>query len=251
MRSAAVGHQCVECVNEGAKSVRQPRGQFGGLRPSGGVPVVTYTLIAINVLAFILQMASPDLERRLVLWAPAVADGEWWRLITSAFLHYGIMHIAFNMLVLCVMGPQLEQTFGRLRYGALYGVSALGGSVLVYLLSPINSATAGASGAIFGLFGATFVVAKKLDLDVKPIIALIGLNVAFTLVVPLVTSQNISWQGHLGGLITGGLVAAALVYAPRERRNLVQAGAVVALLVVFVALIWWRTQTLLALVGLA
>jgi membrane associated rhomboid family serine protease len=213
--------------------------------------VVTYTLIAINVLAFILQMASPDLERRLVLWAPAVADGEWWRLITSAFLHYGIMHIAFNMLVLYVMGPQLEQMFGRLRYGALYGVSALGGSVLVYLLSPINSATAGASGAIFGLFGATFVVAKKLDLDVKPILALIGLNVAFTLVVPLITSQNISWQGHLGGLITGGLVAAALVYAPRERRNLVQAGAVAALLVVFVALIWWRTQTLLALVGLA
>lgn len=251
MRSAAVGHQCVDCVREGAKTIRQPRGQFGGLRPTGGVPVVTYTLIAINLLAFVLQMASPDLERQLVLWSPAVADGQWWRLLTSAFLHYGLMHIAFNMLVLYVMGPQLEQTFGRLRYGALYGVSALGGSVLVYLLSPLNSATAGASGAIFGLFGATFVVAKRLNLDVRPIIALIAFNVVFTLVVPLVTSQNISWQGHLGGLIAGGLVAAAFVYAPRERRNLVQAGAVVALLVVFVALIWWRTESLFAQFGIS
>jgi membrane associated rhomboid family serine protease len=213
--------------------------------------VVTYTLIAVNLLAFVLQTVSPDLERQLVLWSPAVADGQWWRLLTSAFLHYGLMHIAFNMLVLYVMGPQLEQTFGRLRYGALYAMSALGGSVLVYLLSPLNSATAGASGAIFGLFGATFVVAKRLNLDVRPIIALIGFNVVFTLVVPLVTSQNISWQGHLGGLVTGGLVAAALVYAPRERRNLLQAGAVVTLLVVFVALIWWRTQSLFAQFGIS
>lgn len=251
MRSAAVGHHCVECVNEGNKSVRQLRGQFGGVRPTGGTPLVTYTLIAINVLAFVVQMVSPDLERQLVLWAPAVADGEWYRLVTSAFLHYGIVHILFNMLVLYVMGPQLEQTFGRLRFGTLYGMSALGGSVLVYLLSPLNSATAGASGAIYGLFGALFIVAKRQNLDVRPIVALIGLNVAFTLIVPLVTSQNISWQGHLGGLIAGALVAAAFVYAPRQRQSLIQGGLVLALLVVFVALVWWRTQSLFAQFGLA
>jgi membrane associated rhomboid family serine protease len=251
MRSASVGHQCVECVNEGAKSIRQPVGRFGGKLAAGGTPIVTYALIAINLAAFVLQSASPALERQLVLWPPAVADGEWYRLVTSAFLHFGIVHILFNMLVLFVMGPQLEQAFGRLRFGALYGLSAIGGSVLVFLLAPLNSGTAGASGAVYGLFGATFVIARKLNLDVRPIVALIGLNVAFTLVVPLFTSQNISWQGHLGGLVTGGLVAAGFVYAPRARRNLVQAGLVVALLVVFVALIWWRTQSLYAQFGLA
>ncbi|MGB3481505.1 MAG: rhomboid family intramembrane serine protease [Mycobacterium sp.] len=250
MRSAAVGHQCVECVNEGAKSVRQPVGQFGGKRPGTAVPYVTYTLIAINVLAFLLQMASPDLERQLVLWPPAVADGQLYRLVTSAFLHYGIMHILFNMWALYVVGPQLELLLGRLRFGALYGLSALGGSVLVYLLSPLNTATAGASGAIFGLFGATFVIAKRLKLDVRWVVTLIGLNVAFTLVVPLISSHNISWQGHLGGLVTGGLVAAGFVYAPRDRRTLLQAGLVVALLVVFIASIWWRTQSLYAQFGI-
>jgi membrane associated rhomboid family serine protease len=250
MRSAAVGHQCVECVNQGAKTIRQPRGQFGG-RTYGAKPIVTYVLMAICVLAFVMQTTSPDLERQLVLWPPAVADGELWRLVTSAFLHYGITHLLFNMWALYVVGPSLEQVFGRLRYGALYGISALGGSVLVYLLSPLNSATAGASGAVFGLFGATFVVSKKLNLDVKAVLMLIGLNVAFTLVVPLISSQNISWQGHLGGLLAGGAIAAAFVYAPRKNRNLVQAGVVAAFLVLFGVLIWWRTQGLLAQFGLA
>jgi membrane associated rhomboid family serine protease len=252
MRSAAVGHQCVECVAEGNKSVRQARSPMGGgLRPAGALPVVTYSLIAVNLIAFVAQMAIPDFQTQLVLWSPAVADGQWYRLITSAFLHYGVMHILFNMLVLYVMGPQLEQLFGRLRFGALYGVSAIGGSVLVYLLAPLNTGTAGASGAIYGLFGATFVVAKRMNLDLRPVLAVIGLNVAFTLIVPLVSSQNISWQGHLGGLVTGALVTAAFLYAPRQRQSLVQAGAVVALLAVFIGLILWRTQSLYAQFGLA
>lgn len=252
MRSAAVGHQCVECVAEGNKNVRQARSPMGGgLRPAGALPVVTYSLIAVNLIAFVAQMAIPDFQSQLVLWSPAVADGQWYRLITSAFLHYGVMHILFNMLVLYVMGPQLEQLFGRLRFSALYGVSAIGGSVLVYLLAPLNTGTAGASGAIYGLFGATFVVAKRMNLDLRPVLAVIGLNVAFTLIVPLVSSQNISWQGHLGGLVTGALVTAAFLYAPRQRQSLVQAGAVVALLVVFIALILWRTQSLYAQFGLA
>ena len=250
MRSAAVGQHCVECVQEGAKTIRQPRGQFGG-RPQGDKPLVTYALIAMSVLAFIMQKAVPGFESQMVLWTPAVADGQVYRVATSAFLHYGITHLLLNMLVLYFMGPPLEQLLGRLRYGALYGLSALGGAVLVLLLSPLNSATAGASGAIYGLFGATFVVAKRLNLDVRPVLALIGFNVAFTLVVPLISSQNISWQGHLGGLIAGGLVSAAFVYAPRAHRNLVQGGVVVAFLLVCAGLIWWRSHTLLVMAGLA
>jgi membrane associated rhomboid family serine protease len=249
MRDAAVGHQCAECVGEGAKSVRQARTQFGGV-PSA-TPLVTYVLIAINVAMFALQMMSSELERALVLFSPAVADGEWYRLISSAFLHYGPTHILFNMWALYVVGPPLEAALGRLRFASLYLVSALGGSVLVYLLSALGAQTAGASGAIFGLFGATFVVGKRLNLDVRWVVGLIALNLAFTFVIPLISSQNISWQGHIGGLVTGAVIAAAYVYAPRHNRNAVQAGATVAVLVLFVALIWWRTAALLSMFGVA
>lgn len=239
MRSAAVGHQCVECVQEGAKTIRQPRTRFGG-RERSGTPVVTYALIAVNVLVFIVQMAVGNLERQLSLWPPAVADGQLYRLVTSAFLHYGATHLLLNMWALYVVGPPLESWLGRLRFGALYALSGLGGSVLVYLLTT-NSATAGASGAIFGLFGATFVVGKRLALDVRWVVAVIVINLVFTFVAPA-----ISWQGHLGGLVTGAVVAAAYVYPPKEARNLIQVAASALVLGVLVALVWWRTGVLVA-----
>jgi len=212
---------------------------------------VTYTLIGVNVLMFLLQSTSAGLERELVLWPPAVADGELYRLLTSAFLHYGLTHILFNMWALYIVGPPLEMALGRLRFGALYFLSALGGSVLVYLASALNAATAGASGAVFGLFGAMFVVGRKLNMDVRFVVVIIALNLAFTFVIPLISSQNISWQGHIGGLVTGAAVAAAFAYAPRARRDLVQAGAAVTVLLLFAGLIWWRTTELRALFGLA
>jgi membrane associated rhomboid family serine protease len=248
MRDAAVGHQCVECVREGARTVQAPRSHFAE-RQASTTPLVTYALIALNVLAFLLQTVSVGLQSRLTLWSPAVADGELYRLVTSAFMHYGVTHLLFNMWALYVVGPPLEMWLGRLRFGGLYALSALGGSVLVYLLSPLNAATAGASGAVFGLFGATFVVSKRLNLDVRGVVGLIVINVVFTLVVPMISSQAISWQGHLGGLVTGAVVAAAYVYAPRKRRNLIQAGVTVAVVVLFAVLMWWRTTDLLAAFG--
>lgn len=245
MRSAAVGHQCVECVRAGAKTVRSPRTQFGG-RERSGVPVVTYVLIGVNVAVFILQRASQALTRQFVLWPRHVADGELYRLVTSAFLHYGVAHLLLNMWALYLVGLPLETWLGRLRYTALYALSALGGSVLVYLLSPLDSGTAGASGAVFGLFGAVFVVARRLDLDVRGVVAVILINLAFTFVFPLVSSQQISWQAHIGGLVTGAVVAAAYVYAPKAGRNPIQAGVTAALLALFVGLVWWRTGVLLA-----
>jgi membrane associated rhomboid family serine protease len=249
MRDAAVGHQCEECVRDGAKSVRQPRTAFGG-RQLGAKPVITYTLIAINVVMFVLQTMSPGLQSDLVLFSPAVADGDLYRLVTSAFMHYGVTHLLFNMYALFVVGPALEMALGRLRFTGLYALSALGGSVLVYLLSPVNAATAGASGAVFGLFGATFVVGKRLNLDVRWVVGLIVLNLAFTFVIPALGGQNISWQGHIGGLVTGAVVAAAYAYAPRKRRTLIQISATAALVVVFALLIWWRTTDLLAQFGI-
>jgi membrane associated rhomboid family serine protease len=193
---------------------------------------------------------SRGLKSELVLFAPAVADGDLYRLVTSAFMHYGVTHLLFNMYALWVIGPPLEKSLGRLRFTALYALSALGGSVLVYLLSPLNAATAGASGAVFGLFGAAFVVGKRLSLDTRWVVGLIALNLAFTFVIPLLGGANISWQGHIGGLVTGAVVTAAYAYAPRERRTLIQISATVALLVLFTLLIWWRTTDLLAQFGI-
>jgi membrane associated rhomboid family serine protease len=154
------------------------------------------------------------------------------------------------MWALYVVGPPLEIWLGRLRFGALYALSALGGSVLVYLLSDPGAATAGASGAVFGLFGASLVVGTRLNLDVRWVIGLIAINLVITFVLPLISSQNISWQGHIGGLVTGAVVSAAYAYAPRDRRTLIQAGATAAVLVLFALLIWWRTNDLLAQFGL-
>jgi len=238
MRSASVGHQCVDCVQAATQVVLRPNTAVGGVR-RGPTPVLTYILIAVNVVVFGLQAASPGLQAQLALWPPAVAGGDTYRLVSSAFIHYGIVHLLFNMWALYVLGPPLEEWLGRWRFGALYALSALGGSVLVYLFSPLTSATGGASGAVFGLFGATFVMAKRLNLDVRMIVVLIVVNLGFTFTVP-----GISWQGHLGGLVTGALIAVVYVYAPRAQRNLVQAGAVIGVLAVFAALIAWRTTVL-------
>lgn len=254
MRDAAVGHQCVECVNQGAKTIRPVRTRFGGRQHTSAVPWVSYTLMALNILALIAVPAAAavagirpwDITSDFVLWPVGVARGEYYRLLTSAFLHDGPLHLVFNMWALFVVGPPLERWLGRTRFTALYLISALGGSVVVYLLADLNSSTVGASGAVFGLFGATFVVAKRLNLDVRWVVGLIAINVVITFVVP-----SISWQGHLGGLATGLVISAAYVYAPRAQRNLIQAGATVALLVVFAGLIWWRTASLVSQYNLA
>ncbi|MGI9124174.1 MAG: rhomboid family intramembrane serine protease [Mycobacterium sp.] len=238
MRSAAVGHQCADCVQAAAAIVPEVRTPAGGVLRTG-VPVISYGLIAVNVVMFVLQQGSSRVRGRMALIPWAVAGGDFYRLVTSAFLHYGLLHLLFNMWALYVLGPPLEEHLGRLRFAVLYALSALGGSVLVYLLSPPNAATVGASGAIFGLFGATLVAARRLHLDVRWLVTLIAINLAMTFTIP-----GISWQGHIGGLVTGALVAAAFVYAPRANRNAIQAAASIGLLVVFGALIVFRTAAL-------
>jgi membrane associated rhomboid family serine protease len=210
--------------------------------------VLSYGLITLNVLTFILQSLPAKLGRQLVLWSPAVADGQLYRLVTSAFSHYGMMHLLLNMWALYVVGPALETALGRLRFGALYGLSALGGSVAVYLLAPLNTATAGASGAVFGLFGATVVAAKRLRLDVRWVVAVILINLIFTFTVP-----HISWQGHIGGLIIGTVIALAYLHPPagvsQARRNAVQTAVTLVILVLFGVLICWRTAELASRLG--
>jgi membrane associated rhomboid family serine protease len=254
MRDAAVGHQCVECVKSGNRTMRQARTIFGGRVSTR--PVVTMTLIGVNLLFFLGELASPSFIARLEMVGfvgpdgialAGVANGEWYRLVTAAFLHlppragtFGITHILFNMWALWVVGPQLEQVLGRLRFIVLYLLSAVGGNVLLYLVSPGQPAV-GASGAIFGLFAAYFVVGRKLGADTRGIAFLILINLMFTF-----TFSGISWEGHVGGLVTGAVLAAAFAYAPRARQQqrAVQATASGLVAVVFVILTVLQTAAL-------
>jgi membrane associated rhomboid family serine protease len=208
--------------------------------------VATYALIAANVVVFFLQYAGNHVEARFGLWPPAVAGGQYERLVTSAFLHYGPVHLLFNMWALYVVGQSLEQWLGRVRFVILYLLSALGGSITALLFAPLNTNTAGASGAVFGLFAAIFVVAKRMRFDARGIAVLIGLNLLITFTVP-----NISWQGHVGGLVTGAALAFAYAYAPRDRQTLIQIGATVAVAALFVVLIVVRVSQLTTQLGLS
>ncbi|WP_460064509.1 rhomboid family intramembrane serine protease [Streptomyces sp. YKOK-I1] len=243
MREAAVGHQCPDCVREGARSVRQARTVVGG-RVSA-VPLVTYVLIGLNVLAYLAELVDEDVVNRFDMLGtvPAgylpegVAHGEWYRLLTGAFLHlpptqgtFGILHIVMNMVSLWNLGRVVEAQLGRIRYLALYLLSALGGSVLVLLIAPMTP-TVGASGAIFGVGAAYYVLARRLGADMSQV----NRFMAGLLLWLVVSAGLTSWQGHLGGLLTGGAVALGFAYAPRDgRRPWIQAGICVALLALLV-----------------
>lgn len=253
MRSASVGQQCVECVGEGARSTRQARTAFGG-RPTAG-SVVTWTLLGINVALFLVAWVRPAIVNDLVMLgyasyggsAHGVAAGEWYRLITSAFVvpgaglnGLGLMDILFNMWALVVVGPSLEGLLGRVRFLAVYLVSAVGGGVMYYYLVPPYNAAAGASGAIFGLFGAWFVVSRRLRVDTRGIVGLIVINLALG----FFFHSFIAWQDHIGGLLTGVLLTAAYVYAPRKNRAVIQVAATVAVVALIVVAVVIRSHQL-------
>jgi membrane associated rhomboid family serine protease len=256
MNPAAVGFQCPSCLHEGSRSVRVPGTAYGGKR-SANPALTSQVLIALNVLVWLLVTAtgggSGAWFYRLVLiplgaqaqvdgvprFVPGVADGAYWQLLTSAFTHVSLWHIGFNMLALWVLGPQLEMVLGRVRFLAVYLLSALTASATVYWLSGPFTLTLGASGAIFGLMGALVVVAFKVHGSMSAILPWIGFNFVLTFIVP-----NISWQGHLGGFLGGLVLAAALVYAPRAGRGRWQLAAAAALMVLLLAAIVTRTALL-------
>ncbi len=274
MTDASVGFQCPSCVSEGAKQTRSGRTAYGGLR-SDNPALTTIALIGANVAVWVAIVVtgwhSSELIRRLALtplgicsagkesyypnltseqlclanagaggtWLPGVADGAYWQLITSAFTHVDVWHIGFNMLALWVLGPQLEAVLGRGRFLALYFLSALAGSTVVYWLGGESQLTLGASGAIYGLFGAYAVIVHKVGGNLGSIGALLAVNLFITFAIP-----NISWQGHLGGFLGGLAISALLVYAPRARRTTIQVLGLAGLTVVLVLLIVLRTFAL-------
>ena len=274
MRDAAVGFQCPECIKEGAKSTRQGQAVYGGKR-SADPRLTSMVLVALNGLVWVAILATgwtkSTLTDRFALlptgrcgseadpgsfypgadserlcsgipdgqWFPGVSDGAYWQLVTSMFSHEQIWHIGFNMLVLWFLGPQIEAVLGRARFLALYLVSGLAGSVLVYWLAGADSSTLGASGAIFGLLGALLVVAYKVRGNVQSILSWLAINAVFTFLFP-----GISWQGHLGGFLGGVLVTAVVVYAPKNRRQLIQMGGITLFVLALLAATVARTVAL-------
>ncbi|MFC7216649.1 rhomboid family intramembrane serine protease [Streptomyces polyrhachis] len=260
MRDAAVGYQCPECVSEGNKGVRHARTAFGGTIRRDFTPVVTYTLIALNVLLYGMELLGGDeFVGRFSVWGGAIemsggalyvypdagiAGGEWYRLLTGAFLHQlpgngvGPGHLLMNMLLLWALGPEVEKELGRARYLALYLISALGGSVLAYVISP-DQAAVGASGALFGLIAAFYLLTRRLGRPETSILLI-------TLVWLVVSVGFTSWQGHLGGLLAGGATAWFFAYAPQKHRTWLHIAGPALVLVLLVAATVVRTASLTA-----
>jgi membrane associated rhomboid family serine protease len=252
MRPASVGFQCPDDVKLGRATQRAPRTVVGATVRTN-YPYVTWTLVGLNVLAYILtavgsvhganQNHTSHLFQQWVLLPYKVAhDGQYSRLITSAFLHYGLVHILFNMIALVMIGPYLERLLGMWRFGAVYLLGALGSSLAVYAFDSQYVAAAGASGAIYGLFAAALLLARELQLNMQWLVGTIVLNFVFTFSVP-----GISKLGHIGGFIAGGLATAAIAGLPWKRRRLqpqVQVAGLAGLLVVIVLGVVWRTAVL-------
>ncbi|MFJ4712927.1 rhomboid family intramembrane serine protease [Streptomyces sp. NPDC088785] len=253
MVSASVGFQCPECVRSGsgtghAPTANRPRTLAGGTI-AADPRLVTKVLIGICVLVYLGQQAVDLFDGRFELIGRAmvpgfdtpqgVAEGQWYRLVTSMFMHVSITHIAFNMLTLWWIGGPLEAALGRARFLALYLVSGLAGSALCYLLMAPNEASLGASGAIFGALGATPIMMRRLNYDLRPVIGLLVVNLIITF-----AWGGIAWQAHVGGLVAGLAIGYAMVHAPREHRSLVQYGTCALVLLATVITVVVRTAQL-------
>lgn len=240
---AAVGVQCPECVREGRSASRpSPTNRMRSLlRPRGGAPVVTYSLVGVTVAAYLLQFLTGGALTAAWAYMPALTVVEPWRMITSVFLHapftgslFALLHILFNMYILLLLGRVLEPSLGRVRFLALYLIAGFAGSVGVLWLGNPVGWVLGASGAVFGLFGAYFVVLRHLGRNATQILVVVGINFALGFFI-----GGISWQAHLGGLVGGALVALVYTRTRARRQRGLQVGltlGVVALLVAIAAL---------------
>jgi membrane associated rhomboid family serine protease len=267
MNEASVGFQCPECVSEGRRTVRARRTLFGGSMAGFHAPV-TITLIVINVLVELASLISKPsaafgsgfygllgggtpVTNDLALIGGAeyrgpgvhfvvpygVSDGEYYRLFTAMFVHFGPTHLLLNVWGLWVIGRLVESELGPLRYAVLYLTAGLGSSVAAYLFTP-GAFTAGASGALFGVFAALFVIFRRRRLDTSALLPLLVVNIVFSF------APGISLVGHVGGFIVGGVIAVVMAYTPRPRRALATSGAVAGLLILFAILVVAQTHAI-------
>jgi membrane associated rhomboid family serine protease len=255
MRPAAVGFHCPDDVALARKTIRPQRTSVGAvLRDSP--PFVTLGLIAANVVVYVVTglqsttgIARPGdgIEPHKLFddWqlVPVYvhSDHSYYRLITSMFLHYNLLHIGFNMLALFFVGPPLERLLGRWRFLSLYLIAGLGGSAAIYVFGSPFQAVAGASGAIFGLFAACLVTVRKIGLDLQWLVGNIVINFVATFSI-----AGISKLGHVGGFVTGAIAALIIAGLPKARARIpdrVQAGGLAALVAAVVVAVAVRSAT--------
>lgn len=234
---AAVGFHCPECMKESrASAPRRKPAIVTAFRPGSSAPVVSWAIIALCVVIFAVQYLTggpgSGAATAALIYYPPWTEFQPWRMLTALFLHGSFLHILFNMYSLLIFGPILERALGRWRFLALYLLSGLGGSVAVLFLSP-GAFVLGASGAIFGLLGAFFVIQRKLGGNSLQLMIVIGLNLVIGFVIP-----NIAWQAHIGGLVVGGIVAFVFLRtraeAKRNEQRLLLAAVFVGLVVLTV-----------------
>lgn len=221
MITASVGFQCPECAKAGAR--RSATIDVSAQRRRRVTPSVTYVLIAVNVAVFLIESVmdrqiattggAGSFFERFALYTPFIGGArgnvEWYRLISGGFMHSGLLHIGFNMWALYALGPALEMLVGRARFGLLYAASLLGGGFGVVLMFTDNQgATVGASGAIFGLFGAYAVL--EFAAGMNPLRGGIGMTILLNLLLTF-TIPGLSIGGHVGGLVTGGVAGGILL----------------------------------------
>ena len=238
MRPASVGFQCPDCVAAGQASIRRPRRTTKARVTVAKLGPVTAGLIGANVLAFLITVATAGGQIMANYTSPVfadfatapvlVADGQWWRMLTGAFLHYGLTHLAVNMFSLYILGRDLEQYLGSVRYAAIYFLSAIGGSVAVLFFAEPFASVAGASGAIFGLLGATGVALYQRKANLRSLFAILAINVFISFL------PGISLAAHAGGFVVGAVAGAIVIYG-RRRSQAITAG-LSALAAVIVAL---------------
>jgi membrane associated rhomboid family serine protease len=240
MHQASVGFQCPEELRGsgggstgstgsrgGAGSPRPPRrvrNQFGGATSTNQRPVVTQALVALCVIAYLLQ-GAPGLglatsgtgnafTNRFFLSGYAIAEQhQYYRLLTAAFLHASLLHILFNMYALYLLGFQLEAVLGRVRFLALFIVSSIGGSALSFLVHGLQASSLGASTGIFGLFAAYYLIARQMRANTRPILVVVGVNLVLTFFV-----AGIDKFGHIGGLVTGAAIGVIFTLVPARNR---------------------------------
>jgi len=249
MHQASVGFHCPDCVRQGKQKVVQGRAAFGGL--ASRTAPLTMILIGVNVLLFLFQIVAPTVVTPFgrineVLYDYAnfgvfvAENGEWYRLISSAFLHWDLLHLALNMFALWMIGPLIERSLGRLRFGVIYAVSLMAGSAGSMLVEP-NAFTVGASGAIYGLLGALVILFRNRGISIwsSGLGITLLINFAFTLGIP-----GISIGGHIGGLVGGLLATWILVEGPsRLRNNEALLGFAIALVPLFFVVGLWAATT--------
>jgi membrane associated rhomboid family serine protease len=252
-RPAAVGFQCPDDAKAGAATVRRARTVVGAAI-TGGPPVITYGLIGLNVLIYLItglgtggNLVNNTGTQLFKDWqlVPVLVgkNHEYFRLITAAFLHYGPIHILFNMVALYMIGPGLERILGWWRFLAIYLLGALGGSVAILLFANEFGPVVGASGAIFGLFAAALAMSKVVGFDTRSLVITIVFNFIITF-----SLAGISKWGHIGGFVLGGLATLAVLGWSLQRGSLrnrtarVQIAGLAALFVLLVGATVWRAH---------